>query len=614
VFPTTFRGLLIAGALLAFAAPAHAAVSVLDNGTIRVAVDLQRGDVTWLSRSRGEYADNLLVVSEQSYYGGPFFADGSPTWHAYQDAATVTAHANNGKSIYDRALSPSCECAMETWATVHGDAVVVRNRLTSFRTDVTTYPAAWQELPALYAAGPSRLITYRGPAPYEHQPTVDDSQDAKFAFYTPPTYGFDATEHWAALVNKSGFGIGLVEPDMTNMIAISGRQGGLPSGYLAGVRQEVLDSNVVYDYRYTLVVGTVRQIRAYAYAHRPDPRPTYVFAHDREHFTEVNATDAGFPIDGALRVHLDQWDPRLVGPETIWPARRVPRLYIRGAWHTHQTEAQLFWSTLGGTVEEGDSRAFTIIPDGSFKTYRVDLFRSAEYAGLIDRIRLDPVGGLDPGAWVDITCISYKPCPVDRSAERRLETDGGRMPLTDTFGTLNQSLWSITGNSTGANASVEDGELLVSIAAGAEPLSGQNYIGAGVYSRCTVGGNFNVQVSYALRDWPGGDDIHLNFTVGSATLYRAADRIGFYDPPLGGGATPAGLPSTGTLRFLRSDGVVRGYYRDGDGGWIEVGAANTTNAPANVGLSLTDNGVANTFEAGAAFDNFRIIRGELTCQ
>ncbi len=91
MFATTFRGLLIAGALLAFAAPAHAAVSVLDNGTIRVGVDLQHGDLTWLSRSRGEYADNLLLESEQSYYGGPYFPDGSPECQAYPVNAGVNA-------------------------------------------------------------------------------------------------------------------------------------------------------------------------------------------------------------------------------------------------------------------------------------------------------------------------------------------------------------------------------------------------------------------------------------------------------------------------------------------------------------------------------------------
>src|SRR5262249_3622577 len=160
-----------------------------------------------------------------------------------------------------------------------------------------------------------------GAHPYEHRPTQDDTQNARGIFYTPPAWGFDATEHWAAVVDQAGFGVGLVEPDQTNMVATTGSAGGRPSGYLAGGRPAVMDSNIVYDYTYTLVVGTVGQIRAYAYAHRPDPRPVYLFAHDREHFTEVNATDNGFPISGALRVRLDQPDPQVVGPETLWPAR-----------------------------------------------------------------------------------------------------------------------------------------------------------------------------------------------------------------------------------------------------------------------------------------------------
>jgi hypothetical protein len=89
--------------------------------------------LTWLSRSQGEHADNLLFESEQSYYSGSFGRDGSPFWHGYQDPARVVAHTNDGRTLYDRAVWIGCECSMETWVTLHADAAVVRNRLTSFR-------------------------------------------------------------------------------------------------------------------------------------------------------------------------------------------------------------------------------------------------------------------------------------------------------------------------------------------------------------------------------------------------------------------------------------------------------------------------------------------------
>lgn len=618
MFATTFRGLLIAGALLAFAAPAHAAVSVLDNGTVRVGVDLQHGDLTWLSRSHGEYADNLLLASEQSYYGGPYLPDGSPTWHGYQDIAVVNAHSNNGKTIYARAYSLTCECVMQTWVTLRGNAVIVRNRLTNSRSDPTPYAAGWQELPALYAQGPNRLVTYQGAAPFTHAPTEDDTANARGEFYTPSHFGFTATEHWAALVNKAGFGIGLVEPDQVNLIGITGSENGWPSGYLSGVRQEVMDSNIVYDYTYTLVVGTVGQIRAYAYAHRPDPRPTYLFAHDREHFTEVNATDNGFPINGALRVHVDQWDPQLVGPDAIWPAKRVPRLYVRGAWHTDQVEAQLFWSGLGGTFTETQSRAFRVIPDGTFKTYRIDLFQSAEYAGLIDRIRLDPVAGLDPGGWVDISCISYKPCPVNSAAEVRLQTDGGHIPLLDQFNTLDASLWSVTGNSTGVTTSISDGKLRIDVAPDAQPLLGQTYISAGVYGHCNVSGNFDVRVDYSLDDWPAANGVNLNFSVGNVTIFRHNDSttgesLAVYAPPAGGGQI-LDSDSSGTLRLTRANGLVRAFHLDAGGRWGQLDAVDAP-GPLPLGLSIyTNRSTIGAKEVVVGFDNFRVLRGSLTCQ
>ena len=477
----TGKVFLVALAVLAFAAPARAGLSVLDNGRIRVGVDLgQGGKLTWLSRAQGEHADNLLLGSEQSYYSGPYEPDYSPEWHGFQDPATVIEHSNDGHALYDRAVWAGCECSMLTWVTLHGNAAVVRNRLTNFRSDATQYVPGWQELPALYTVAPLyRIVAYDGAAPYTHAPTHDiTAQAAQFSFFTPRHVGVLASEHWEATVDDSGFGVGLFEPNVLDFIAISsgfdGGYGGYPSGYISGVRQEILDANVVYDYTYTLVVGSVRQIRAYAYAHRPDPRPNYVFAHDRQHFTEINASDAGFPIAGALRLRVNQ-DPQLIGPEQEWPASRVSRLYIRGAWHTQQSLAELYWGrpSPGYLFSEDRSQQFHVIPDGRFHTYRLDLALSPTYTGTIESIRLDPIANGERAAWVDITCISWKPCPINRKAERRLATDDGLIPFLDTFDTLNTQFWSIVGNSSGVSTAVSGGELVIDVAPDARRYRGR---------------------------------------------------------------------------------------------------------------------------------------------
>ena len=429
-----------------------------------------------------------------------------------------------------------------------------------------------------------------------------------------------ATEHWAALVDDSGFGIGLVEPDLLQIIGISGYEGGVPSGYLAGVRPELLDANIVYRFTYTLVVGSLKQIRGYAYAARPDPRPVYVFARDRQHFVEANATDAGYPINGALRVRVDQDDPQLVGPPQEWRAGRVPRLYVRGAWHTRQGTAQVFWGRPDhGFQFSGDrERSFSVIPDGRFRTYRVDLFRSPGYGGTINGIRLDPVAGADPGSWVDIACISWKPCPIDRRAERLLAADGGRVPFLDAFAVPNSEFWSVTGNSTGAAATVADGALVVDVAPDAQPLPGQDYVSAGVYSRCTLEGDFDTEVDYRLQLWPADNGVNLNFSVGNRTLFRhnsagANEWLSSYFPPYAGTQIAADEPA-GSLRLVRTGNVVRGYYRDAGGEWRLLDAAPLTADPVNVSLSIyTNRRPSDAEEVTVAFDNFRVTRGQLAC-
>jgi hypothetical protein len=81
---------------------------------------------------------------------------------------------------------------------------------------------------------------------------------------------------------------------------------------------------------------------------RPDDRPDYHFAHDRQHFSAfVNATDNGWPISGALHVNIDQIDPSLIGPEQWWQARDVPRLYVTAAYHTSGYERSNFLDGTG---------------------------------------------------------------------------------------------------------------------------------------------------------------------------------------------------------------------------------------------------------------------------
>ena len=414
--------------------------SYLDNGVIRVGVDLARGGtITYLSQSiavAGAEAVNVVNSFrlgrevQQAYWSGPDnYGNPAPpltgtSWNAnaagdtYGHPSTILEQTNDGKTIYTKTIPKQwalndvdCECVTEQWIRLDGNAVQGHSRLTNHRSDHTQYPSHGQNLPAADTNGPFwRLLTYNGDVPYTNAPLTELPPRREQIWW----WTFSATEHWAALVNDSGFGLGVFNPGVTQFFGgFAGDQhfGGPsddPTGFIAPGGPEIIDWNIVYEYDYALVLGTLDEIRAYAVAHRPDDRPDYHFAHDRQHFsTFVNATDNGWPISGALHVNLDQADPYIIGPEQWWQAQDVPRLYITAAYHTSGTSAQIFWTVPGqGTAEERSVR-FTTIPDGLYHTYTVDLSASPAYQGTITGLRFDPSEGNDPSGYVEIASITW---------------------------------------------------------------------------------------------------------------------------------------------------------------------------------------------------------------
>src|SRR5262249_48492777 len=350
-------------------------------------------------------------------YSGPYGEDGFPGWHAFSSGeTTLLASRNDGRTIYAKTLaaderSGSCECIFEHWVTLRGRAILVHNRLTGFRSDTTRYAASPQELPALYTTGRThRVFTYDGRAPYTHQPLRQVTEDAGGFF--PPGPSWLATEHWAAVVDNPGLGIGLFKPDLVQFSGIPGpSDGGSDNGYLTSWTNAVIDANQVYDYDYALVVGSLGQIRAYAYAHRPDPRPDYHFRTDRQHWWYTGTTDRGSPIRGALRVLADSSAARLVGPAGWWSARSVPVVSGRARWTSLPSQvAWLGWanSERGFSLEQ--RALFAPFRDGRFHTYAVQLAGLPRYVDRIIGLELEPVSIDAPGTEVDVACISFRPC------------------------------------------------------------------------------------------------------------------------------------------------------------------------------------------------------------
>ena len=421
-------------------------MSYLDNGTIRVGVDLDMGGaITYLSRS----SDSVNVINSfdlgrevnPSFYSGPSpYGHPSPDWpnwpwnpvgagDTYGNRSQVVSSANDGSTLFVRAIpmqwaldNVACECFVETRITLDGNAVRLRYRLTNHRTDLRDFGGYGQELPAVYTVGKLwRLFTYDGASPF----TGDSVREVPFVA-GPPWQALVPTENWVALVDDSKWGVGVVNTDVFFFLGgfagtpDAGGPGDNNTGYIAPVREEMLDHNIAYTYEASLVLGTVADIRAYAVAHRrADSRPDYHFdldrfQEDRRGFTYLNAMDEGLPIRGSLHVKLDEVDPQIYPPEGHWDASEMPVLYIRAAFHTHDATGAVFWSGPGQDIDGSRVVLFPTIPDGQFHTYAVDLAASPDYTGTIAHLRFDPGDGGVADDWVEIAWISFQPDAAPR--------------------------------------------------------------------------------------------------------------------------------------------------------------------------------------------------------
>lgn len=433
---TASAGILALSLLLWPSGVAHAEITYLDNGVIRVGVDLARGGaISYLS----EHGSGSSVVNihdlgryiQQSYYSGPdpFIPPGATQHPAYAGwgwnpvqagdvygyPSLVTDSGNDGHTIYTRSIpkqwalrNVDSECTMETWVTLAENRVHVRNRLVNSRSDTTRYGGRHQELPAIYTIGTLyRLFTYTGTAPFTGDALTQIHNSG------PPWAYWSSTENWSALVDVNDWGLGVFLPGASLTVGgFAGSPGwGWPTsantGYIAPLHTDLLDHDIVYEYEYTLILGRLHEdIRSYAYANAPGPGPSLVFTRDRQHCLPSNLSDSSPPFAGFWRLSLDRQDPQIFCPPGLWSATDVPSIFIKAAFHTSADEAEVFFALEDG-VFSGDKRiTVPVIPDGGVHTIQVDLHSHPLYSGVITKLRFDPIVSSTPGDIVDLHSMS----------------------------------------------------------------------------------------------------------------------------------------------------------------------------------------------------------------
>ena len=196
------------------------------------------------------------------------------------------------------------DCEFEaTYRLMAGNVVETQVRIINHRLDKTQYAACGQEMPALYTNGPwYRLVTYLGDTPFPDAPltTVVGKDDVK-GWPASAWAKWYAPEHWAALVNEAGTGVGLFQPDTSTsaggfaggneLKGVGGPSDG-QAGYLSATALRILDHNIDWAYRTQIVIGSLDEMRAHA-KQQPRNAPSWTFASDRHGWTDENARDAG---------------------------------------------------------------------------------------------------------------------------------------------------------------------------------------------------------------------------------------------------------------------------------------------------------------------------------
>lgn len=420
-------------------------MSYLDNGVIRLGVDLNLGGaITYLSPSGKEL--NLINTHDWgrqvqlSFYSGPvpFHPPGtrmSRDWEfigwnpiqsgdCYGHESRVLKHSNTGKRIYLRCVpmhwpldNVPGECDCEVWLELSGPAVKARCRLNNHRPDRTQYPARHQELPAVYVNGPFyRLMTYTGDKPFSGDaPARIEKRPGE----SGPWSQWIGTENWAAQVNDSGWGLGVWNPgafEFTGGFAGKPGAGGAldnPTGYIAPIRAEILDHDIVYEYSYELIVGTLDEIRNYVRRNRSNARlPAFRFASDRQGWFYRNATDSGWPVRHNLDIELAQPGAQVISPVFFAKSQNAPKLKFECAVTGASTNGpdpgvRVFWRKLGqaGFTAEQSTLVPLRLGDRLHK-YEVNLGGFPAYTGAIIQIRLDPVPAGQPGPRFKLRSLS----------------------------------------------------------------------------------------------------------------------------------------------------------------------------------------------------------------
>lgn len=398
----------------------------LTNDKVRLGIDLNMGGaINYLSEA-GSTVNMVNNVDlgrqiQTSIYNGPnpYSINGKDpvekwwnlgwnpvqTGDYYNHPARIVSYQQSPNQLYVKTIpliwplfDEPAECVMEHWIELRDNTVHVRCRIVVNRADTTQYYAHTQETPCVYLNGPYyRILTYSGNNPFSNEAVAEfTNKDNSFHY---------ATESWIALLDEKGRGVGLIRPGKHMFGSAyfgSTRTDGEfdeSSGYVNNHDFLLIDHDGQYEYEYDLVVGSLTDIRQFAYAQpRPATKPDFHFGQTRLGWLYYNARDQGWPIRNELNIRWERSDTtrptfRVESPFVFWKAADISKLYVQAAFKTNSPTIRLIWRK-PGEIDTYDiperSVDFAVINDGQFRTYEINLAGATGWEGIIEQISLSP--------------------------------------------------------------------------------------------------------------------------------------------------------------------------------------------------------------------------------
>jgi hypothetical protein len=411
----------------------------IENHDIRLGIDLDLGgSITYLAPATNHVLNVINSYDwgrqvQFSFYSGPVpyqpaGATLSESWRSlgwnpiqsgdcYGHQSKVLKYSRKKNLLYVKCVpmqwpldNVPAESESEVWLELDGPVVKARCRLSNHRADLAQYSARTQELPAVYVNAPyHRLLTYRGDHPF----TGDALSRVNIRLDKDGHWdSWPATEHWAAQLDDNDWGLGVWNPTALHFSGGFNSEPGTggptdaPTGYIAPNQNEILDHNIVYEYRYELILGTLSQIRTHVYQQHKETTLNYDFKSSRDGWSYLDATDTGWPIKGGLNVRLTGPEPHILSPEFFIPATQIKQLQLQAAFSTSNTNADLYWrkSNQNG-FSAGQFTRFHVIPDGKLRDYSIPLASCPNFTDGIIQFRLDPLPIVPSNATVQIKSI-----------------------------------------------------------------------------------------------------------------------------------------------------------------------------------------------------------------